>query len=227
MKNTWKYIKLTFGMIKAELAFLAIFAVALTLCLLSPGLVLWALVVLLLGGIVLIRIYKILFYDNVYGKGAYLYQSLPVGVNTMVTVKVCAMTLVIFLTDLILASIIILVGMKHGISEEILLEVKQEGVSTFLLMLDDFVETLLCATVVFAATAWYNSLSRSFKKGIMMVVIIILAIVGLYLPRICGNVIGQENGALTAWISITTGLVISVPAYLLTIRLLKKRYILN
>ena len=85
-----KYIKLNLKMISGEIGAALVMALASLLCLANIFMAVIIIMIPTIALLVIIRACKKLFWDGIYGKSAYLYNSLPVNTEEMVAGKLFA-----------------------------------------------------------------------------------------------------------------------------------------
>lgn len=244
-----KYIKLNLKMIGGEIGAAAVMALASLLCLAN---ILLAFIIILIPTIALLvvmRAYKKLFWDCIYGKSAYLYNSLPVNTEEIVAGKLFAAWIMLLAYNLAsVFTILILIFAGDGMfsmitdamsnSRTTLVGVIAGAVDVNMMQFVLPVELLKAVTgaavgaaIIFFGVVFANSRKGNASKSVRVFVAIILCIVlSVVLTDGIGTITARLGIDYSVWLSLLQCIVNVVSVEILfkgIVNLLNKYYLLQ
>lgn len=244
-----KYIKLNLKLISGEIGAAAVMALASLLCLANILMAFIIIVIPIIALLVVIRAYKKLFWDGIYGKSAYLYNSLPLNTEEIVAGKlfaawimllaynlaaVCTILILLFagdgmfsmMTDVMSGSKTTLIGVIAG-----QIDVDMMQLVLPVELLKAVTGTAVGAAIMFFGVVFANSQKGSGSKSVRVIGAIILCIaLAAVLTDGIGTITARIGIDYSVWLSLLQCIVNVVSVEILfkvIVNLMNKYYILK
>lgn len=175
MKNMDKYIKMNISYVSNDMGIMTTLVICVFFCFIFLHLLPLAAILLALGLGLLVKIYKKLFYQGLFGERALLEQTLPVTARETVVSKIFVATCgrIIFeaASVAMVMSVWLMGRVDIGISKETLIflipetvEPGQLPMTAGLVVLAAIIQCFCQSAMIFAAVVWYNTLPKKDRK---------------------------------------------------------------
>ncbi len=244
-----KYIKLNLKMISGEIGAALVMALASLLCLANIFMAVIIIMIPTIALLVIIRACKKLFWDGIYGKSAYLYNSLPVNTEEMVAGKLfaawvmllaynaaafCTVLILLFagdgmlsmMTDVMSGSRTTLIGVIAG---QIDIDMMQFVLPVELLK--TLTSSAVGPAIIFFGMVFANSQTGKSSKAVRVIVAIILCIVlSAVLTGGIDTIVARLGIDYSVWLSLLQCCINVVSVEILfksIVRLLNKYYLIQ
>lgn len=196
MTNLDKYIKMNISYVSNDIGIMATLVICVFFCFIFLHLLPLAMLLLVLGLGLLVKIYKKLFYQGLFGERAAMERILPLTERETVTAKVFVATCgrIIFeaASVAMTVSVWFMGRIDIGISKESLLFLIPENVepgqlpaAVALVVLTAVIRCFCQSAMILAAVVWYNTLPKRDRNfWSKLAAIIAVGAVGVLLTRI-------------------------------------------